>query len=266
MLNNPRLLSVRPLNAVPLPFCADTASAYRHLCDHLLTRPEAEFWCALLPIYRSFLDPEDDNALFAYAKSLWSRGYAGDHVDGEQELYNQYADTTQLALGQAIAQGWFWEEEDPRGKREWHGFGKCGIYVIWEQTVVRTSMLKAFAAPPPELELSEEERKHNPLPRQNTWKRSSADVRENEDPYPRVPADNVCYFLFLRCRRSLKRAYRNAVRESERRVDGKPVGDRRVVTPINANLWHCELADWQAIGCSVGRPGCHVAVEEGELV
>ncbi|MHB1426686.1 MAG: hypothetical protein ACYC3I_26305, partial [Gemmataceae bacterium] len=206
--------------------------------------------------------------LFDYAKSLWNRSYEGDHVDGEQELYDPYADATQLALGQAIVQGWFWEEEDPRGKREWHGFGKCGIYVIWEQTVVRTSMLKAFAAPapPPELEPSAEERKHNPLPRQNTWKRSNADVREDEGSYPRVPVENVCYFLFFRSRRSLKREYRNAIRETERRVDGEWVGDRRVVTAINQNLWRFELEDWQAIGCSFGRPGCHVAVEEGEFV
>src|SRR5207249_9471605 len=98
--------------------------------------------------------PEDDNALFAYAKGLWSWGYAGDHVNGEQELYDQYADATQAALSQAIAQRWFWEEEDPRRQREWHGFGKCGVYVIWEQTVIRTSMLTALAGPkpPPDLE------------------------------------------------------------------------------------------------------------------
>ena len=51
---------------------ATPEKALKHLCDHVLTRPEAHYWSQLIPAFEEHLDPGDDDALFRFARSLWS--------------------------------------------------------------------------------------------------------------------------------------------------------------------------------------------------
>src|SRR5947209_20366128 len=97
--------------------------AREHLCDHVLTRPEAHDWALLLPSYPSLVDPADDARLLAVAASLFSSSPSGEGVT----LLKEYVEALRQAVGDAMRLGWWWEQS--QGKyREWFGLGIDGVH------------------------------------------------------------------------------------------------------------------------------------------
>jgi len=194
-----------PFNKVTL--FASPNKALRHLCDHVLTRPEANFWAQLIPTFAEHLDPADDNELYHFARSLWSNHPP---IDAAQSLYDGYAEVIVQAMGDAIRQGWFWAEEEPEGPC-WRGMGTSGTYVIWRQQTVRSGMLLGYTAPPVEDE-PYQHRKTNPLPRQHAWKYRGAILRHQDADYPPVANDplEARYHVFKKGAVRLRREYKRA--------------------------------------------------------
>src|SRR5947208_262799 len=91
--------AIDPLRpALQLSVCRNLESAYEHLCDHVLTRPEAHFWAHLIRHYRDYLDSKDGDELLVYARRLWEESFSGGTVSGEQELFNGYVEAIRVAL------------------------------------------------------------------------------------------------------------------------------------------------------------------------
>lgn len=137
--------------------------AREHLCDHVLTRPEAHDWSLVLPGYPALVGPSDDVRLTTVASSLFSPSPAAEGV----EFLKAYQASLRQAIEDSVRLGWWWEERE--GKYPlWHGLGLAGVYVIWDRQVVRTGYLPRSAeyptGPPPD-------RLKNPLPRRRPEKR-----------------------------------------------------------------------------------------------
>jgi len=152
--------------------------AREHLCDHVLTRPEAHDWSLILPGYVALVPPTDDARLAAVASSLFSPAPAAEGV----ELLKGYLASLRQAVDDALQLDWWWEERDG-SYPEWHGLGLTGVYVIWDRQVLRTGFLPRSAEYPAE----PADRLKNPLPRRRYDKRM-----------PGVPADTdeERYLLF----------------------------------------------------------------------
>lgn len=179
-----------------------------HLCDHLLTRPEANGWSQLLPSYRDHLDPDDDDGLYRFARSLWT---PRPPLAAAQQLYDDYGTQIVRAVSEAIRHGWFWaeqEEEEPT----WRGLGTSGVFVIWTEHTIRTAMLLGYTAPPVE-DPDGRLRKKNPLPRQHAWRYRGAQLRHDDAHYPPAFGDDAVhaqYHLFKKGAVRIRREYKHA--------------------------------------------------------
>jgi hypothetical protein len=137
--------------------------AREHLCDHVLTRPEAHDWALILPGYASLVSPTDDDALTAVAASLFSSSPSAEAV----ELLKQYLEALQQAIADALRLGWWWEQR--QGKySEWFGLGLDGVHVIWTAQVIKTGFFPGSVRYPPD---EQTPRTKNPLPRRNLAER-----------------------------------------------------------------------------------------------
>lgn len=138
--------------------------ALEHLCDHVLTRPEAHEWALVLPGYSSLVSPTDDAALHAIAASLYSSSPSAKGV----ELLKEYLGALRRAIDEALRLGWWWEQKQGR-YREWSGLGLEGVFVVWNADTILTGYLpassryRAGADPRPRIE--------NPLPRRDPAER-----------------------------------------------------------------------------------------------
>jgi hypothetical protein len=181
-------------------------SALKHLCDHLLTRPEAHYWAELIPALSTWVQPTDDNSLYRFARAVWSPRPPAEAV---QELYDGYASVIVEAMSDAIHQGWFWAQDEPDGPC-WRGLGISGTYVIWREHAIRTAMLLGYTAPPALME--PDERKTNPLPRQHAWKYRGAQIRHDHTWFPPVQGDSlsVRYHVFKKGAVRVRREYKHA--------------------------------------------------------
>jgi hypothetical protein len=146
---------------------ASGTHAAEHLCDHVLTRPEAHDWSLVLPPYCGLVSPTDDPALEALARSLFSDSPAR----SGQVLLGLYVDALLLAIDDALRLGFWWEQRD--GKyREWHGLGLDGTFIIWDTKVIKTGFLfRNVRWPPPG---QPRPRLAVPLPRRNLAERLPA--------------------------------------------------------------------------------------------
>ncbi len=137
--------------------------AHEHLCDHVLTRPEAHDWAVILPGYLTLVDPMNDAALLAVARSLFSSPPCAPAV----ELLNAYLQSLRQALADALRLGWWWEQR--RGKySEWFGLGLDGVHVIWDAQVIKTGFFPESVRSPPD---APPPRTEDPLPRRNPAER-----------------------------------------------------------------------------------------------
>lgn len=212
------------------------AKGLTHLCDHVLTRPEANYWSKLIPGYRDLVDPDDDDALYRFARSLWSHHPP---VEAAQHLYDGYGDLIVEAMGDAIRQGWYWAEEEQDGPT-WRGLATSGVYVIWRQFHICTAMLLGYTAPPVE-ETAARLRRQNPLPRQHAWKYRGAQLRHDEAHYPPEPgnAQQARYHLFKKGAVRVRREYKHAARAGRVTGGGAYLGSLHLGVP--------DFATWQRL-------------------
>ncbi|MFO0876916.1 MAG: hypothetical protein U0840_06050 [Gemmataceae bacterium] len=184
--------------------------ALRHLCDHVFTRPEADYWSHLMPSFRDYLDPSDTDTLFHFARSLWSNHPPWEVV---QLLYDEYSRALIDAIHDAVRESWYWAEEEPEGTT-YRGLGLNGVYVIWERNVIRTGMLLGYSSPPSP-EVTGCTRRTNPLPRQHSWKYRGAALRHVLDEYPPVEEDSqrAVYHVFKKGAVRIRQEFRRARRE-----------------------------------------------------
>lgn len=110
--------------------------AAEHLCDHVLTRPEAHDWPLVLPGYPSRLKPTDDAHLEALGRSLFGRTPA----PKARQLLELYRQALRQAIDDALRLGWWWEEQTGRYSK-WLGYSPSGIFVVWDRRVIQTGFL-----------------------------------------------------------------------------------------------------------------------------
>src|SRR5207253_1061202 len=145
---------------------------------------------------------------------------------GEQALYDAYADLIERAVRDAMTHRWYFISRDEQGRPVWHGLGRTGVYVLCDAATVKTAMLLPFVAP--NIEVSDDERRTNPLPRQNTYRGGQ----------PRMPGetgrDELAYWLFRKSISDMRREFNNASLE---------YGDR-ATQPVNC-LRRMEFEEWR---------------------
>jgi hypothetical protein len=207
---------------------ATPEQALRHLCDHVLTRPEAHYWAHLIPAFNDWLRAGDDDALYRFARALWSERPPAEAL---QELYDGYASVIVQAIGDAIHLGWFWAEDEPDGPC-WRGLGVSGAYVVWREHTVRTAMLLGYTAPPAPGE-EPAGRKTNPLPRQHAWKYRGARLRRDDAWFPPVADDPLAarYHVFKKGAVRVRREYKNAWQNGKVAGGGAFLGSLKVGVP-----------------------------------
>lgn len=214
------MLQLREITVPSWPFgtiqlFATTGKALGHLCDHVLTRPEADYWATLIPAFTEHLDPTDEDGLYRFARSLYSRRARWDVA---QALYDGYTDVIAHAMNDAIRQGWYWAEEEEDGPC-WRGLGMSGTYVIWRERSITTAMLLGYTSPTttgPDYK----PRRTNPLPRQHSWRYRGAMLRHDDAHFPPVDVDvmQTQYHVFKKGAVRVRREYKNS------RLRGKVTG------------------------------------------
>jgi hypothetical protein len=223
---------------------ATQQQALEHLCDHVLTRPEADYWARLIPAYADHVDPDSDDGLFHFARSLWS-----EHPPAKpaQALYAGYADAIEQAAADALRLGWFWQEDSGSGP-SWHGIGLSGLYLVWYPHAVATAFLIGYAAPPPEAKVTAGRRRTDPLPRQNSWIYYGAALRHSEKRFPPLaPDDTVAlYHLFKKCAVRVRKAYKHAC------LAGKVVAGEGDLGSLRAGV--PDLGAWQQLRATAPCP------------
>jgi hypothetical protein len=222
---------------------ATPEKALKHLCDHVLTRPEAHYWAQLIPAFNDWLAASDADSLYRFARALWS---ARPPARAAQELYDGYASVIVQAMSEAIQQGWFWAENEADGP-SWRGLGTSGTYVIWRQHAIRTAMLIGYTAPPGPTEKSAE-RKTNPLPRQNAWKYRGAHLRHEDAHFPPVGGDPLAvrYHVFKKGAVRVRREYKHAWQSGKVASGGAFLGSLQNGVP--------DFATWQKLHARAPLP------------
>jgi hypothetical protein len=191
-----------------LSIFATPCKALHHLCDHVLTRPEADYWAQLIPSYSTWIDAGNDDSLFRFARSLWSESPP---LEAAQSLYDGYARIVEETVHEALALGWYWEESGTEGPT-WRGLSLSGVYVIWQRHAVRTAMLLGYAAPPRPGDELHGPRATDPLPRQNSWIYRGASIHHTQERFPPLSQDlpRQLYHLFKKGAVRIRREYRAA--------------------------------------------------------
>jgi hypothetical protein len=192
-----------PRRPARLGFWDDTHAA-EHLCDHVLTRPEAHDWALLLPAYRDHVDPTDDNALRATAASL----FAGAPLPAAEALLRAYIAAGLRAVDDALGLGLWWEQR-VGGDRYFVGMGLDGVLVFWDAAVLRSAYVPRFSTLPPDGPTPS--RTVNPLPRRDPARRLGA-------PPPDTP--RARYDVFQATHFSASRLYELAYNNQEVQAAG----------------------------------------------
>jgi hypothetical protein len=146
------------------PFFAGDVQAAEHVCDHVLTRPEAHDWSLVLPACHAQVQPTDDDGLRQMALSVFHdpRGAQG------QALLDAYVDVLLRAIDDALRLGFWWGQSQGH-YHEWFGLGLDGIFVIWNAQVIKTGYLWRNVRWPPSGK--PRSRMEEPLPRRNRAER-----------------------------------------------------------------------------------------------
>lgn len=199
----------------------DWRHACEHLCDHLLTMPEAAAWNVVLGGHGTDLSP---NARFHLARRLWddeSQGEAG------QRLYDLYAGAIADALDSAEATGWVWTESMDR-REDKKVLGLMGVLVVLSlaregDEHVRTAMLPGMGTPFDATEAGKESdtvaaRRRNPLPRE----RESGGDGGADRAHPQREASMIRrqYKVFRKCANRVRREMLEAFFQGKGRMSG----------------------------------------------
>jgi hypothetical protein len=230
------MLTLRRLTLVPPPFAGASIfstprDALEHLCDHVLTLPEADCWSRLLRCFADRLGHASPDALYRFALSLWSDRASAVAVETAQALYGDYAAAIEQALAEAVRLGWYWRQDDQRGP-SWHGVGLSGVYLIWRRSAVLTAFLIGYAAPPAD-PATRRGRRSDPLPRQGSWLYRAARLRHTNETLPPPPdgSPEGRYHLFKRCAVRVRKEHRAARLAGKVAADGPALGSLRDGVP-----------------------------------
>ncbi len=145
---------------------------HAHLCDHVLTAPEARAWAVLIPDYLDHCDVESLHARRTLASKYWKKfGMAVFNRDLPPEaaaLVQGYVDQTQKAAEMASRLGWRWSTTQSGSKSPNQlMLGPSGVLFAWSERDQRflsafiPGLLYADAGNYPK-----EPRLRNPLPRE----------------------------------------------------------------------------------------------------
>ncbi|MBM4023947.1 MAG: hypothetical protein FJ280_00850 [Planctomycetes bacterium] len=141
----------------------DWVAACAHLCDHVLTMPEAAAWAEVLGEEAAAVILS--NAGFRLAKAVWAEGNEGEAAEA---LYKMYSDALCKALDSAARTGWHWADRWDTDAQK--ALGVSGVLVLFDAHKVRSAMLPGWGCP---LRTSRAkgissvgQRRRNPLPRQ----------------------------------------------------------------------------------------------------
>ncbi|MDR1613873.1 MAG: hypothetical protein LBT97_14010 [Planctomycetota bacterium] len=143
-----------------------------HICDHLLTLPEAHAWSVIHPWLKPIVESRSG---FETAKRMWSEQGDADF----QRLYDAYMSAVQFALASSEGEGWHGEEKDGSGER---ALGINGVLTVLGGDRVLTAYIpgvgdRTTVQPMEDLEPEEEEalRERDPLPRARRPEKPDAD-------------------------------------------------------------------------------------------
>lgn len=208
---------------MPLSVFRDWVAACEHLCDHVLTRPEAEAWAELLgPEIAGLIM---SNAGFRLARQMWR---AEGELPDAQALYDVYADELCRALDSAAVNRWHWD--DPEFPNVRKALGVSGVEVVFNESSVLSGMLPGFGCAGRTAEAKEtlaaSDRLTQPLPRQGPTDDAGPEIfnpakeprlsRPKFDPKAKPPPltrNLIRYQIFRRCaqfvRAELLQAYCN---------------------------------------------------------
>lgn len=165
--------------------------AAAHICDHLLTRPEMEGWCALADCLEPLLNTR---AAFEEARRMWSDG-------GDEEFrryYDPYIAEIAFALSSGGGEGWVGEETEEMGTTVGSGvlvLGINGVLVIMERGCVITSYLPGTGIKAVRESRNDEEeltsRRINPLPREKDFSDSQQYAAKEHRSERKSPSDDT---------------------------------------------------------------------------
>jgi hypothetical protein len=184
---------------------ASHEEALAHICDHVLTKPEAQYWSVLIREYRNIVDPTDDSNLDTVADAFWR----GEQRDNAQKLYDGYAREIGLTLYISTDRQWQWKEIRS-GKTKHFGIGSSGVLIVWTGQIVVSAMLEIHAAPSQNRRVSYSDRLNGSRPRKNTWA-----ARNKRKLVNFQPSDNEStrYELFRKSFESVRRKIQRAWKE-----------------------------------------------------
>lgn len=212
----------------------DWVHACAHLCDHVLTMPEAEGWALILEGYRETCE---SNARFRLAKSLWS-----DEGESAQWLYDLYAGAIADVLDAAVLTGWVWIDRS-RMRSDYVAFGPSGVLTIWSEGHVRTAMLPGTGRPLSnggEESEDVDERRRNPLPRE-TAERGAGSPDGRDWRHGRggsgEPEEHRRYRLFRNCARFVRSNWLASYEEVE-----------HVTWPTDLMMVVADMDEWTRLG------------------
>lgn len=211
----------------------DWIHACLHLCDHVLTMPEAEDWALILPGYGP---TAESNTRFRLAMALWR-----DEGDSAQWLYDLYAEAIRDAMDSAALSGWAWIDRR-MGREDYVVLGPSGVLVVWSEDSVRTAMLPGRGSPVTEVEDAEdivEQRRRNPLPREGAEEEDTgpdgSDWRHGRKPYPESE-EMSRYRLFRECAGFVRSRWLNAYEPVE-----------HVTWPTDLNIVVADMDEWRCL-------------------
>ncbi|MBI2806673.1 MAG: hypothetical protein HYX68_16965 [Planctomycetes bacterium] len=115
---------------IRVAFFRDTVTAWRHVCDHLLSVPECRGWVLVANDFEKILDPEVEDAHWQCAES----GEIGGRLV-VQELYNLYLEAVSRDAEDAALLSWHANEDGTVVS-----FGTSGILMVIDNSV-RTAFL-----------------------------------------------------------------------------------------------------------------------------
>ena len=155
--------------------------AARHLCDHVLTGPEAPWWLLVLEPEPE-VDLANPRARFALAKRAWQAKQEGAPL---QELYDRCAEAIERSIQGEL---WVW---DGGGRRKYLGPRGVAVVTDEERHVVVSAYLPDLGSPLGTIQQQELEwgldddaivaqRAHNPLPRQVPDEEPEVDPRAED--------------------------------------------------------------------------------------
>lgn len=150
------------------------SSALSHLCDHVISRPEAHCWTVLIADYDRVPVANRTRFWKELAKTAWRHGSEGNPPDIVW-LHDEYTWHIEQALLSASAEQWTWQERE--GRRVFDcALGLTGVFVVHDRQKVLTAYLPQapIGSSDADMPRGRKARRRNPVPRDN----GAADPRE----------------------------------------------------------------------------------------